>query len=198
VLLRTARDQRLPALAPVQIEKEQVMHRTNQWLKVAAAAAALFAAPAAFAQAQSDVRAPYISGGVGINNDSELLWNLTAGYRVHRNFAVELGYTDLGKVTVNGHPLDGSALEVAALGIIPLSDALSVYARLGAYSGRAKGDGFDERHGDVLFGAGGEYAATRDLGVRVQWQRYSGFGGGGIGTKDQDVFSINGVYYFGR
>jgi OOP family OmpA-OmpF porin len=178
------------------MKKEQAMHRSNWWLKAAATAAVVLAAPAALAQAQSDVRGPYLSGGVGVNTDSELVWNLTGGYRLHRNFAAEVAYTDLGKITINGHPLDSRALEIAALGIIPLSEAFSVYARLGAYSGRAKGDGFDEKHGNILFGAGGEYAATRDLGVRVQWQRYSDFGGGGIGTKDQDVFTVNGVYYF--
>jgi OOP family OmpA-OmpF porin len=177
-------------------QKEHVMHWSNRWLSAVFTAAATLAAPAVFAQGQGDPRGPYLSGGVGVNNDSNTVWNVTGGYQMHRNFAVELGYSDLGRVTINGHPLDASALELSALGIIPLNETFSVYGKLGAYTGLAKGDGFDERHGNVLFGVGGEYAATRDLGVRLQWQRYSGFGGGGIGTKDQDVLSLNAVYHF--
>lgn len=172
------------------------MQVSRLWLNAASAAAVILAAPAAFAQAQTDARAPYVAGGLGFNGDGETVWNLIGGYRLHRNFAVELGYTDLGKTTINGHPLDSSALDAAVLGIIPLNDSFSVYGKLGAYRGRAKGDGFDEKHGNILFGVGGEYAATRDFGVRVQWQRYSRFGGGGIGTRDEDVFLLNGVYHF--
>jgi hypothetical protein len=177
------------------------MSSSNRWLKAALAAAVLLGAPA-IAQAQSDARGtdargPYVGGGIGMGSDSNTVWNLIAGYRLHRNIALELGYSDFRDMNINGHPLNNSnAIELSALGILPLNDTFSVYGRLGAYRGQAKGDGFDEKHGDLLVGAGAEYAATRDLGVRVQWSRFSGFGGGGLGSKDQDVFSLNGVYYF--
>ncbi len=171
--------------------------QVNRWLKGALVCAAALASSAALGQAQNEARGPYLGAGIGGGNDMDGAWNLIAGYRVHRNVAVELGYTDLRRLNINGHQLDdGTAIELSALGILPLNESFSVFGRLGGYRGRAKGDGFDEKHGDLTFGAGGEFLATRDLGVRVQWQRYTGFGGGGLGSKDEDVFLVNGVYYF--
>ena len=169
----------------------------NGWFKAALTVASLAALPAFAQTTQSDLRGPYIGGGIGTGNDTDTTWNLLAGYRQHRNVAVELGYTHLRNLNINGTPLGKSnTIELSALGILPLNEKFSLFGRLGGYHGEAKGSGFDEKHCDLLFGAGGEFAATRDLGVRVQWTRYSGFGGGGLGSKDEDLLSLNGIYYF--
>jgi OOP family OmpA-OmpF porin len=170
----------------------------DRWFKAAALAAVSLAAVPAFAQTtETELRGPYIGGGIGTGSDTDTTWNLVAGWRLHRNVAVELGYTDLRNLNLNGQPLDKSnTVELSALGILPLNEKFSVFGRLGGYHGQAKGSGFDEKHDDLLFGAGGEFAATRDLGVRLQWTRYSGFGGGGLGSKDEDLLSLNGIYYF--
>ena len=170
----------------------------NRWFKAAALAVTSLSMLPAFAQTtQSELRGPYIGGGIGAGSDTDTTWNLVAGYRLHRNVAVELGYTDLHNLNINGQPLDKSnAMELSALGILPLNERFSVFGRLGGYRGQAKGNGFDEKHGDLLMGAGAEFAATSDLGVRVQWTRYAGFGGGGLGSKDEDLLSLNGIYYF--
>jgi hypothetical protein len=40
-------------------------------------------------------------------------------------------------------------------------------------------------------------AVSRNLGVRLEWQRYTDFGGGGFGgVSDQDVISVNAIYRF--
>jgi len=172
--------------------------RINRWFKAAALTLTSLAVVPAFAQTtQSNLRGPYIGGGIGASSDTDTTWNLVAGYRLHPNVAVELGYTDLHNLNLGGQPLNKSnAVELSALGILPLNERFSLFGRLGGYRGQAKGNGFDEKHSDLLVGAGGELAVTGDLGVRVQWTRYAGFGGGGLGSKDQDVLSLNGIYYF--
>jgi opacity protein-like surface antigen len=77
-------------------------------------------------------------------------WGLNAGYRIMRNFAVELAYLDLGKSrgdvsgTIGGRAATGradiksSGVEAAAIGIIPLDSGWGFDGRLGLYYGDNK------------------------------------------------------------
>jgi OOP family OmpA-OmpF porin len=146
---------------------------------------------------QTDERALYLGGALGANDDSESVWRLFGGYRAHRNFAAELGYTDLGEMNIAGRGVNSSAWELVGLGIAPLTETVSLYGKLGAYRGTAKGDGITERRTDLTFGFGGQYDMSRNLGVRVEWQRYTDFGGGALGgVEDQDVVTLGAIYRF--
>ena len=173
--------------------------RTHKGLMAAAAAATgiAFALPATAQTTQFDAPHPYVGGGLGTNDENELLWRLFGGYRLHRNIAVELGYTDLGDLTIGGRPADGEAWELVGLGIFPINEQFSVYGKLGAYRGEAKGGGITERQNDLTYGLGGQFDFNRNLGVRLEWQRYTDFGGGGFGASgDQDIISVNAIYKF--
>ena len=66
-----------------------------------------------------------------------------------------------------------------------------------AYRGEAEGSGITERRNDLTYGVGGQFDFTRNLGVRLEWQRYTDFGGGGFGASgDQDIISVNAIYRF--
>jgi OOP family OmpA-OmpF porin len=163
----------------------------------AAAAAGIALAGPALGQAQFATPGFYAGGGVGSNDDSEWLLRLFGGYQLHRNIAVELGYTNIGDVTIASQPAKAEAWEVAALGIIPLSELFSIYTKLGAYRGEAKGDGRKEKHNDLLFGVGGQFDLAPNVGLRLEWQRYTDFGGGGFGgASDLDVVSLNALWRF--
>lgn len=77
------------------------------------------------------------------NNDSA--YKVQLGYQFNRYFAVELGYVDLGKAKYKAGFLGGSAqasikargTNLAALGILPLDETFSVFAKLGAINARA-------------------------------------------------------------
>jgi len=88
-------------------------------------AAALFLAvlslPAAAQYGLAD-QGFYAGGTVGQNSDDEIAWRLLLGYQANRNFAVELGYHDLGKHNIAGFPLESSAVEVLAVGRLPLNE----------------------------------------------------------------------------
>ena len=161
---------------------------------------ALAAAPA-LSQAQVDLqpaeRAPYFGGSVGMNDDEETTWRLFGGYRAHRNLAVELGYADLGDMNVGGHGVNSEAWDLVAVGILPIVEGLSVIGKLGAYRGEARGSGMSERRTDLTWGLGAQYDMTRNLGVRLEWQRYTDFGRGAFGPGgDQDVLSLGAIYRF--
>jgi OmpA-OmpF porin, OOP family len=173
------------------------MTKSKRWLATAAAAAGMaFGAPA-LAQMQGEERGLYLGASLGVNDDTESVWRLLGGYRANRNFAVELGYADLGEMNIAGRGVNSSAWELLALGIYPLGERFSLYGKLGGYRGEAKGGGITERRNDLTFGFGGQYDASRNLGVRVEWQRYTDFGGGALGgVSDQDVISLSAIYRF--
>lgn len=161
---------------------------------------ALAAVPA-LAQTQLELqaaeRAPYFGGSIGMNDDEEATWRLFGGYQVHRNFAVELGYADLGDMNIGGRGVNSEAWDLVAVGILPVFEGLSVLGKLGAYRGEARGSGLSERRTDLTWGVGAQYDMTRNLGVRLEWQRYTDFGRGAFGAGgDQDVLSLGAIYRF--
>jgi OmpA-OmpF porin, OOP family len=170
---------------------------TKRWLAATAAAVGMCVTGGALAQMQSDERSFYLGGALGANDDSESAWRLLGGYRAHRNLALELGYADLGDMTIGGNTVNSEAWEVSGLGILPLSEAFSAYGRLGFYRGEARGGGITENNTDLTFGVGAQYDVNRNIGVRLEWQRYTDFGGGALGrVSDQDVVWLNAVYRF--
>lgn len=159
-------------------------------------AAALACGPAAAQMQAQDQRAPYVGGSLGIN-DGESAWRLFGGYRAHRNAAIEFGYADLGEMNIGGNAVNSDAWELSALGILPFGERVSAYGRLGFYRGEARGGGITETNTDLTFGLGAQYDVNRNIGVRLEWQRYSDFGGGAFGAvSDEDVVWLNAVYRF--
>jgi OOP family OmpA-OmpF porin len=168
-------------------------------LTSAVALAALAAMPlTASAQYRLDEGPGFYAGGtLGWNNDDEAAWRLLGGYQVNRNFAAELGYHDLGQHNIAGHPLDSNAWELVGVGRLPFGERFAAYGKLGAYRANSTGSGIDETSNDLTFGAGIEYALSRNLSARGEWQRYRDIGGGAIGqVGDLDVYSVGVVYRF--
>lgn len=139
----------------------------------------------------------------GTCSDTGAAFGLFAGVGVHPNVALEFGYADFGKTTFGSQNLRASAWEASAVGSWWFSQELGVYGRLGFYNGDMRGTtpstGAEVKHGttDVTYGIGGQYNTSARFGARLEWQRYSGVGGGGFGVKnDIDLFSIGLIYKF--
>jgi len=169
-------------------------------VKLAIAALTLAAGPS-LALAQSNYEEPragfYAGATLGMNGDDETAWRLLGGYQVNRNWAVELGYHDLGQHNIAGAPLDSTAWELVGVGRLPLNERFAAYGKLGAYRSSSRGGGFDEKQNDLTFGAGFEYGLSQGLAARLEWQRYRDIGGGAIGqSADLDVISVGAVYRF--
>jgi OOP family OmpA-OmpF porin len=138
-------------------------------------------------------------GGTGISCDSkDTAWKIFGGYQFNRHFAAELGYTDLGEAKASfgglNETLKANAIELVGVGMLPVADRFSVFAKLGLYRGETEDNtnfGFSakETNTDLTFGFGARYDFGK-LGVFGQWQRYADIGGGDIGESDVDVISI--------
>ena len=160
-------------------------------------ASGVVAAPAAAQYSLGEDPGFYAGATLGINGDDESAWRALLGYQVNRNFALELGYHELGKHNIAGFPLDSTASEILAVGRLPLNPQAALYGKLGGYRSKSRGGGADETQTDLTFGAGFEYALTQNVAARGEWQRYRGMGGGAISqVKDLDVYSIGAIYRF--
>ena len=162
-----------------------------------ALAGAAAANPAAAQYSLGEEPGFYAGLTLGINGDDETAWRLLAGYQANRNFALELGYHDLGKHNIAGFPLESDAVEVLGVGRLPLNEQAALYGKLGGYRSTSKGGGANEQQVDITFGAGFEYALSTNIAARAEWQRYRAMGGGAIGqTSDMDVYSVGAIYRF--
>lgn len=165
---------------------------------IAGLAGASFAlsAPAAFGQGQQTNPGWYVGGSLGqadLGPDEDTAWKIFGGYDINRNFAVELGYTDLGEVSEGAATAEANALELTALGKFPVGNQFSVYGLAGIAKVEAEVSGpggtVSDDSTELTYGIGAQYDMTRNVGLRAQWQRYD--------TEDEvDVLSVGVLWKF--
>lgn len=178
---------------------------------VGIAAAAGFAGTAAAQMPQVSMSSAYIGGSFGQSDlgdacsgipacdDKDTAWRILGGYQFNRNFAAEIGYSQLGEASTPFGGIEGTAWELVGIGALPLGNQFSIYGKLGFYRGELEGGGVKESNTDLTYGAGVQYDFTKTLGVRGEWQRYPSMGGGAFGREaDVDVMSIGVVFRFGQ
>lgn len=138
-------------------------------------------------------------------DDTDTAFRVFGGYNFNKHFGVELGYADLGKVTVSAVGLNGdvkaTAFDLMAVGTLPLSNNFSVYGKLGMYRADSKASGIvgssSDNNTDISYAVGGGYDFNKNLGLRLEWQRYSKVGSDSTGGDgDVDVYGISVVYRF--
>jgi len=160
-------------------------------------------------------------------DESDTGWKIFAGYHFNPNFAVEAGYVDLGKFnqTANftapttltvSEDIEASGPFVDLIGVLPVNDSFSVYARGGAIYASSKttvnisgaspalaaalaaagatSDSSDDVRGEA--GLGAQFDFNRNFGVRGEWERYFSLGTNNSGKGDVDLFSVNLIYTF--
>ncbi len=128
------------------------------------------------------------------SDDKDTGWKLYAGYQFNRNLALELGYADLGKFTLTGVTTGPSirahgdikvkALSLDAVGIAPVAGRVALFGKLGVtywdtdINVSATGAGLTDRSSDSddgfgwKAGLGARFDITRNVGVRLEWERY--------------------------
>jgi OOP family OmpA-OmpF porin len=161
---------------------------------------------------------------------------LQVGYQIDPNFAIEGGYVDLGKSTYSAsHGVTTSTptyswwpkgpqtkttakgsssreakltgWNVAALGIYPIDDRMSVFGKLGMIRAQVKttdaGAGFNtggslsETKWRPTYGVGGNYSFNQNIGVRAELERFSKLGDASTtGSADVNLFSLGVVGRF--
>lgn len=132
-------------------------------------------------------------------DDSSTGWKVFGGHRFNKNWAVELAYTDLGKFSMDADVVGGvgggAATEYAevkpacwslsAVGALPLGNGFSLLGKAGICRWDDRSMAYETVAGvvvpetpestgtDLTFGLGARYDATRNLGVRAEWERFN-------------------------
>lgn len=125
-------------------------------------------------------------------------WGLDAGYRFGPHFALEGGYTELGKYgytsaatapavdTVNG-TFKARAWWLAPVGIAPLTDQWSLFGKAGvthvtadlsasSSTGATAPGSMSRSNTGWLLGAGATYDFTHNVYARLEWDRFARVG----------------------
>ena len=120
---------------------------------------------------------------------------LFGGYQLTPNFAVEGGYTDLGKFNSSAGQLKGSGVYLDAVGTLPLSGPWSATGRVGVFNGKATSSLTGSDRGTTAkVGAGLQYAIDKNLSLQGDWERYRLDAGA---TKaNTDLYSVGVKYSF--
>jgi OOP family OmpA-OmpF porin len=150
-------------------------------------------------------------------DDKDTAWKIFGGYQFNKNFGLEVGYVDMGKanasgtitgVAVNGE-IKGKGWEFLGVGTIPFTGNLSGYGKLGlvrwdvdAFASAALGGNIavgnaSDKGTSATYGLGLKYDFTKNVGARLEWQRYNNIGNDSTtGQGDVDLYSVGIVFKF--
>jgi OmpA-OmpF porin, OOP family len=148
--------------------------------------------------------------GPGIScDDKDTAFKLFGGYQVNPNFAVEFGYSDLGKTKADfagfgSVSIAASGYEALAVAIAPINPQWSVFGKLGFFRwdadlndgtgllGSASASGTD-----LTYGFGANYGFSKNGALRIEYQKYSDVGDENTtGSGDVDVIGVSAIYRF--
>ncbi len=155
-------------------------------------------------QTSSDFKDPALFRGSV--DDEDTGWAFGGGWRGNDHVAVELLWVDLGEVSFDGSfnfmgtfssdigTIEAEGIEASVLGVLPVSESVSIYGRLGAFSWDVEENevfaGFPERATasgtDPVYGAGVELMRNRPVTVRIEWKRFADVGDD-AGFRGSDV-----------
>ncbi len=142
-------------------------------------------------------------------DDTDNAWKVYGGYQFHPNVGVEVGYIDFGKFKGSGPATvsdnwKATGINVSAVGTLPLANQFSLFGKVGLMawdvddkfsvgpvSGSAKKKGTN-----LSLGIGAQYAFTKQLAGRVEYERFTNVGNDDTGKSDIDLLSIGVVFKF--
>jgi len=107
-------------------------------------------------------------------------WRLLGGYQMQRNFAVEVGLSELARLTASGGAtkadLRARLIEATVVGSYPFGRDFSGYGKLGVFNGYNKftSGTFHQEDQDsgFTYGLGLRYDMNNQFAIRAEWQRY--------------------------
>lgn len=142
-------------------------------------------------------------------DDSDTGGKIFGGYSFTPNGAIEFGYVDFGEFTGSGGGFtdnwEASGLNLSLLGAWPLAHQFSLLGKIGVTrwdvdnTFTVGGAPFSpsENGTDVSYGVGAQYDFHRQVGARLEWERFADVGDSATtGQSDLDLLSLSVVFKF--
>ena len=150
---------------------------------------------------------------------------LFGGYDFTKNWAIEGGstrlerpqykYSGAGALAGVGTraQLEETAWHIALKGTASISEQMGVFGKFGVTRNRSRlelprttsaafnallrlPNSAGKYHANALYGAGAEYSATKNIGLRVEYERYGTFGDTNTGRTKVNLWSLGATYRF--
>ena len=143
-------------------------------------------------------------------------WKIYGGYQFTPHWGAELGYLDFGKqrwgVAIGGvtpaiAEAEAKVWQLAATGTLPLvpwsgiySPGFGVFGKIGLHRSdidvSAGGISANGSSTDWMWGVGARWDFTRNVSMRIEWERFNNAGNNTIGTTDLEMLSISAKFRF--
>jgi OOP family OmpA-OmpF porin len=144
-------------------------------------------------------------------------WKIFGGYQYNRHLAVEVAYSDFGRFSTQtvttgpagtvGSDTRANAWSMDAIGLLPLSDRIALFGKVGLHrwevdgraaaivGGAASTVGARATGTDWKYGFGARFDVSKSTALRVEWERFRNVGDAATtGRGDIDVLTL-GVHY---
>ncbi len=121
---------------------------------------------------------------------SALSGKVFGGYQINPNFAVEAGIAELGALNSLGGQVDSYGTFVDAVGVLPLNNQWSLLGRAGVAHMAINTPTGDDGGNGLKVGLGAEYALSKTMAIRGEWERYQLTGFGSSPNADQFTVGV--------
>ncbi len=141
--------------------------------------------------------------------DSDTSFKVYGGAKTHRNFAFEVAYIDMGEVVItdniNTQTIEATGLNSSVFGIIPASNNVDVFAKVGLMyweakkfsSGTFNGTIASSEGMDMTFGFGANFGVSRTFALRVEFENFRRVGGEKTtGESGVTLLTLGAALYF--
>lgn len=147
----------------------------------------------------------------GSIDNSGNAFKIYMGFPITKNIGLEVGYMDLGKGSISGATGDTSETHARQVynfdlvGNYDINESFSLFGKAGIYRWGMHSDKvvsgtrstFDDDGFELTYGLGLQYNPNREVGLRLEWERFNNLGfKGTTGETDADLISIGAVYKF--
>jgi OOP family OmpA-OmpF porin len=109
--------------------------------------------------------------GLSIGN-SGVSGKLFGGYQLSRNFALEAGVADLGRISDDGGSIKAHGEYLDAVGLLPLNESWSLLGSVGVAHVNIDTSNGDDNGAALKLGLGAEYALNKSVALRGEYEAY--------------------------
>lgn len=141
-------------------------------------------------------------------DDSDTAFKIYGGSKINPNFAFEVAYIDMGEAVASDRfdtlTSEVTAFNFSALGIIPVSQTVDLFGKVGLLFWDAKisingslNGSISEDGTDIGFGFGANFAVNEKFSIRAEFQKFPNIGDDDtIGESAITMLSVGAIISF--